>query len=391
MSYKKILIVSPEPTHPPNQGHRARILNLCQGLKNKGAKIDFLLMTSSKDKKFTEMEKFFGKSHLFIHNNRRVLFKQKIYNLFHQLYKNNIVRPERAYNYKLDDFFDNSVKKLYKRILKENTYDMVIVEYVFLSKILEYTPNNIIQVIDSHDIFANRWKIFIDIGVKPHWYSISSEDEIKGLNRAEIIIAIQNNEKLYFESVIKKEVICIPHKIKYFSSTFRGDKILLFLGSNNKPNILSMKNFLDNCFPEIIKVYPSIKLLIGGSICNHLEEYKNYSNLKLFGRVDKLEDFYEMGDIVISPIVAGTGLKIKNIEALSFSKFLITSRKGAEGLEEGFNKAFLIADSPEEYIDVLKNLFENEKRRHIIQEEIKMFITNWNEKFETNISTLLNK
>ena len=78
---------------------------------------------------------------------------------------------------------------------------------------------------------------------------------------------------------------------------------------------------------------------------------------------ENLEEIYREADIVINPVLFGGGLKIKNVEALCYSKPLVTTSAGADGLEEGINKAFLVCDSAESMIEDISIIIENPEKR----------------------------
>ena len=81
------------------------------------------------------------------------------------------------------------------------------------------------------------------------------------------------------------------------------------------------------------------------------------------GQVTALEPEYQAANVVINPQVAGTGLKIKCVEALSAGCPLVTNAAGADGLEEGAGRAYLLArDWPDFAEHVVKLLTDAEAR-----------------------------
>jgi glycosyltransferase involved in cell wall biosynthesis len=76
------------------------------------------------------------------------------------------------------------------------------------------------------------------------------------------------------------------------------------------------------------------------------------------GEVKELESVYELADIVVNPLTVGTGLKIKMVEAMGFSKAVISTEVGAEGIE-GEGTAYLRAGTREEFADCLGRLLND--------------------------------
>src|SRR5690606_22546933 len=111
-------------------------------------------------------------------------------------------------NHSIDEWFDSTIGVHLKKINKNN-YDVVIVEYVFFSKAFEYFDNNVLKVIDTHDVFTDRDKSFIENSQRPRWFYTNAKEEAKGLNRSDMIIAIHDKDKKYFDTITQKPVITI--------------------------------------------------------------------------------------------------------------------------------------------------------------------------------------
>jgi glycosyltransferase involved in cell wall biosynthesis len=77
--------------------------------------------------------------------------------------------------------------------------------------------------------------------------------------------------------------------------------------------------------------------------------------------------------VVINPQVAGTGLKIKCVEALSAGCPLVMNRAGADGLEEGEGRAFLVAAGWEEFADHVVGILTDDRRRLVLESEARAF------------------
>ena len=86
-----------------------------------------------------------------------------------------------------------------------------------------------------------------------------------------------------------------------------------------------------------------------------------------------MKEAYCDADIVINPVFLGGGLKIKNVEALCYGKPLVTTTVGAEGLEQGIDKAFFVCDSAENMVAKLSELIEKPQLRLDISQKAHEF------------------
>lgn len=244
----------------------------------------------------------------------------------------------------LDDYFPEDVIDRIVEDISTHSPDAVIVNYVFLSKILEYLPDNICGVIDTHDKLS-RAHIYKSAGLDLGFFCTTEEEELRGLARADAILCIQHKESEYFSSRGINKVFTIGHLVdkKYIDrGNFRIPKRIGFLGSNHVFNSKSVLSFLANeRFQESAKYF---EYVFAGGICDNpgLAQYE----LTLLGRVDREMDFYNQVDVVINPVFFGTGLKIKTVDALSFGLPVIGTDIAFDGIhgDRRFHDARTISD-----------------------------------------------
>lgn len=78
-------------------------------------------------------------------------------------------------------------------------------------------------------------------------------------------------------------------------------------------------------------------------------------NLKTYGYVESLADFYKNVDVILSPITTGAGMKVKVAEALKYNKKVIASPFTLIGYEQALNSNDIVSsDSLDEYVAAIK-------------------------------------
>ena len=320
-------------------------------------------------------EKFYSISYEKPKNAYKKPLKRLDQKIFRKL--QSLVGSDPQFTYGIDDWYDHSINENLIDLSININPDVVIVEYVFLSKALECFGNEILKVIDTHDIFADRYKLYQKNQQIPRWYSTTKREESKGLSRADIVIAIQQKEADILAKRLKNQkVVTVGHLVPLYQSNKRKLKNkILFIGSKNPINVYGINYFTKDVFPQIKSKFHDIQLILGGDICDMVESFDGC--LKL-GRVENLKDAYNLADLVINPILFGTGLKIKNIEALGYSKPLVTTPAGAEGLENGAGNAFLIADSPTEFVRSITEIFSDAQVYENLSRNAYNFAKEWN-------------
>ena len=403
---KKILVISPVPTHPQNAGNRIFIFKRLKYLQKKGYLIHFVLDNRGpwssyvKRAHFNAMKKEWDEffllkhpaSYFFLcfvvarvasHIRRRSIFLHKLlkvfipngFPLFLFYRRNETANPHNVdwrYHEDLDSFLIGLHKKYH--------YDRVLVQYIFLSRALTVFDETVVKVLDTHDVFSFRNEKFAKWGLSDTDFSVTSEEETKALNRAHVVLAIQQEEKYFFESLTDRPVIEIGHVIenKKLPEKKEWSKYLLFVGSKNTSNIDGMNYFLKEILPLIHRKIPDIKVLLVGQISKHI----THRSVKKIGEIESLDAVYSLADIVINPVRVGTGLKIKTVEALAYSKPFVGTPEAVSGLlsKDALGKPFLVAKTPEEFSHHVIHLYEDRNLYDNLAHQAYQFILEYNER-----------
>ncbi|RYD77609.1 MAG: glycosyltransferase [Sphingobacteriales bacterium] len=372
---KRILIITPTPTHPPVAGNRAAVLALANELMDAGHELHCFYIPAE-DYNKEEMSAFFkGNFYSFEWeklNKRKLKIEYYQKRIFQKLKGLKLSFLEMTgssnaesyqYNRKIDGNLTAFVKKFTKAIARKHKFDIVICEYVWISGLLSYFPKSTFKIIDTHDRFSNRYLIYKKMNRTPEWDSLFPSEEAKGLKRADLIIALNEDEKEYFEKISgKKTVIRLPISMKKPLAVKTFTNKLLYFASDNIINQTSILKFLEDVFPLVLKEIPGTQLLVGGRICNKLTAVP--SNVLLMGLFTEPSDFYNLGDIIINPEIGGTGFKIKTFEGLSYGMPVVCSIGGAAGVTDGVNEHLMIAHNSVEFANSIIKLCKDDSMRN---------------------------
>jgi glycosyltransferase involved in cell wall biosynthesis len=243
----------------------------------------------------------------------------------------NRAAPAPSYEdyYDIDDWFDDKVGLQVSELSKRYDYGSCIVNYVWFSKVLDYLPNSVVKVIDTHDVFGDRHIVAKAAGLEPVWFYTTVELEQKGLSRADVVLAIQSEEAAYFELITDRKVIEVGHVIQPAFLPLRNEASLRigYLGSANPFNVASIQE-LELALDRVDN--PNISWCLAGSITREIDNQSGH--FENWGFVDSLDDFYREMDVIVNPMLGGTGLKIKSVEALSYGKPLLATPDAMVGI-----------------------------------------------------------
>lgn len=344
----KIALVSTVSLFPCDAGHKARILALLRSLRSLGHDVSFVLLSTPSDADVDveahRRETGEGRLHILARRRPSSLI-YKLGRLTRQLQRSVLFRrhPDKRYLYGLDELFYRPFAAAFRRLQSAHRFDAVLVEHVFASKILEAVDGPVLKLIDTHDIFAHRHRLFQQRGQPYGYYSITPSEEERGLRRADVVIAIQAEEAALLAGRMSPPapaVRTVSHLLdlgrRVRPVEFRS---LSFVASASGMNREGLAYFLDRVMPLLREAHPDLKLHVAGSIC---EVTAAQAGLVKEGFVTELSQLFERGAVSINPVRVGTGINIKLLDALAHGIPVVTTDVGARGLPEAVRQGILV-------------------------------------------------
>jgi polysaccharide biosynthesis protein PslH len=157
----------------------------------------------------------------------------------------------------------------------------------------------------------------------------------------------------------------------YFSPVGVGSQPgrLAFVGSMDwDPNEDGITWFLQNVYPRIRQAAPNASLsVIGRNPSARLRSFAaHYPDVELTGRVDDVRPFLSEAEVVIVPLRAGGGTRIKIPEAMAMAKSVVSTTIGAEGLPFRDGRELLIADKPDDFAESVVSVLHDRALRSAI-------------------------
>jgi glycosyltransferase involved in cell wall biosynthesis len=282
-------------------------------------------------------------------------------------------------NLAVDSYFDSESARYLRELHLRHAFDVVIVSYVFYSRLFESVPGAVLKLIDTHDIFSDRYRLYREHGQAGEFFSTTKHEEGKALGRADAVLAIQEWDAGHFRSLTDKPVAIVGHLGRPSADVDAAmrEPAVLFVGGPMGINVHGVSWFIDRVLPLLRRQVPEAELWLVGGICDRIG---TAAGVRRFGFVDSLHDVYRRAAVVVNPQQFGTGLSIKSIDALLHGAALVTSASGARGLEAGAASAFLVAESAEEFGDYLAELLREPARREALAARGAAFASRYHER-----------
>lgn len=211
--------------------------------------------------------------------------------------------------------------------------DLLLAEYVFMTRPFALLRPGITTAIDTIDVFSNKAS-----KVEQHNISdglaMSEAEEAALLRRADILIGIQPEEAGdLLRLAPDRKVVCVgvDFPVSEPDRAVRPKAIVLLVAAGNPMNVKGLHDFLSFSWPIVQRDVPEAEFLIVGGVGDSMDHISDH--VRVLGRVEDLRPLYAEARVVINPAAAGTGLKIKTVEALCNLRPVVCWPSGAEGIE----------------------------------------------------------
>jgi succinoglycan biosynthesis protein ExoO len=189
--------------------------------------------------------------------------------------------------------------------------------------------------------------------------------ELRLLGRAQAIIAIQKTEaQVVARALPHRTVLTAPMTAKPAPAPQPGDaRTVLFVGSNAAANVSGLAWMLERVWPRVLRAAPDAKLLVAGAVSRADRASPAAPGVRRLGFVGGLDRLYARAGVVVSPLIAGSGLKIKLVEALAHGKACVVTSVTMQGVEGELADAVALADAPEDFAAEIVRLLSDDAAR----------------------------
>lgn len=147
--------------------------------------------------------------------------------------------------------------------------------------------------------------------------------------------------------------------------TFR----MLFVGNlNYYPNRDALRFFIEQILPQVrVNINRKIEFhIVGSGKWEGAARYRKLNDCHFHGFVAELSPFYQQANVVVVPLRAGGGTRIKVLEAFSYQRPVISTSIGAEGIAAAHEKELLIADSADAFAHACCRLSDDAKMAQVL-------------------------
>ena len=321
-----ILYFSPFPSHPSNHGNQATIQQFARRFQSLGHKVHFALL----------------QSHMYTPEHERAM--RDAWDTF-DILPNSHPLGSNGQPIPYDGWYEEGLGERIRLLCSKYDIDIVFCSYIFQSKMLEYVPDYILKVIDTHDKMGDRYEMLRKNGQPLEFFSCTPEEEGTYLRRADVVVARREEEARYFDSVTGRyTAIVVPHveEPHFLDRDFVSLKNVGIVASANRINLAIVRECLEaiarkldgqDC-PFTVHVAGQVKEM-ADTLPTSERAIFNRPWVQMHGFMPDIAQFYGDMDLVVSPVTMGTGINVKTVQAMAFGMPLLTTACGSKGIETG--------------------------------------------------------
>lgn len=128
------------------------------------------------------------------------------------------------------------------------------------------------------------------------------------------------------------------------------------------PNRRAAAFLIEDLFPRLIEMYPDAELVLAGNwpTTEMLQVAAQEPRVHVTGPVPDMRPYLFAASAVVVPLFQGGGTRFKILEAFAAGVPVISTPKGAEGLEVEGERDLLIAHNTQEFIECLGRLWTSD-------------------------------
>ena len=298
-------------------------------------------------------------------------------------------------SYHVKRFINSEMKRKLSDILKKEEFDIVQFESIFLTPyvpiVRKYSKAKV--VLRAPNIENKIWKRIHKSTGNPlkkmylkHLALTLERYELDHMNDYDAVFPVTDLDAEYFrKNGFRKLCKGLPFGIdtpEIISDVLEEKNTVFHIGSMDWfPNEQGIRWFLSECWDKIKALCPDAEAYFAGRKMPQYLLDNRQDGIHMIGEVDDSIRFMTSKQIMVVPLLSGSGIRVKIIEAMSIGKTVVATSVAAEGIMYENGKNIIIADSPEEFARAIKRCFDDQEYCRFIGKEAAKLIA---EKYNTN-------
>ena len=263
------------------------------------------------------------------------------------------------------------------RIVAGRSYELAVIEHFWcapyweqLSKVSRQT------VLDLHNIesvlhnrcgaveqfpasVAHRWFYQACTQMERRWWPGFSSILVPSAADAALVRAICADTR----------TVVYPNAIPRVDPPRRGEQHVIAFSGNMEyhPNLMAVRFFRREIWPRLRARWPELRWRLIGRNAHAVRKYtEGDSRIEVTGAVADAVAELAAAQVAIVPLLAGSGTRLKIIEAWAAERAVVSTTLGAEGLEAAHGEHLLLANDAASFAEAISALLSSPEQRQAL-------------------------
>ena len=273
-------------------------------------------------------------------------------------------------SYVIERFNSKAYKDALIKVLEEQKFDIIHIDglppCLYIDTCRQYSSAKLVQ--RAHNVEYKIWERAAEAdasALKRRYLGIQARRlkafEKQALAKVDTVLAISVEDEGFIHQLQPEaKTIIVPAGMDIDESkpVIQPREVsLFFIGALDwLPNLQGLEWFLSEVWPQVHAAFPEMKFHIAGK--KMPEQFYTFTtmNVVAHGEVPSSVDFINSHSVLLSPLVSGSGVRIKIIEAMAMGKVILSTSVSAEGSGAQDGEHILIANDTKAYIDQILRL-----------------------------------
>lgn len=297
----------------------------------------------------------------------------------------------------LNYYYDKNMNRLIQENIKD--HDLIIADLPMAFYVKNVDKKKIVYAFDAvSDYNYQMYKKSDNPQSRIYWYLnyLKINNYEKCYDKFDRCIVVNKKDKELLEKKLKVPVEVVANGVdtEYFNNNSSDENIrLVFLGDmSTPPNNDAVKYFMEEIYP-LLPAEKRIELYIVGRNPTEYVKGLNSDKIIVTGSVDDVRDYLTKNAIFITPMISGTGIKNKILEAMSMRLAVVSTSCGISGIDAINEIEYLCADTAVDFKDAIIKLCDDAEYRRYLAKNARILVENkysWNSSAE-KINNIINK
>ncbi|NOX56289.1 MAG: glycosyltransferase [Planctomycetes bacterium] len=281
-----------------------------------------------------------------------------------------------AYPFNVAKDYDRRLRRRAQELLGQDRFDVLVCDFVQMARNC-LGLNGAPKVLFQHNVEAQVFQRIAQTSpswlrrayVHMQWRKMHRFESLAGRD-FDAVIAVSDQDRKIFEEVYcwrHVRVIDTAVDLDHFQPSDVPERpgLVVFVGSlDGLITQDSMAFFLREVWPLVRRQCPDAKFrMVGRNPPAKLQRLHGQDGIEVAGSVPDVRPHLAKAALVVVPIIAGGGTRLKIFEAMAMGKPVVSTTIGAEGLPVHDGEHLVIADEAREFAETICNLLRTPERR----------------------------